>query len=200
MQFEQTKTYRNLARSFAGESQAGMRYQLIARQATQQGYITLANTIRSLAKNETVHARRFFEELQKRADISTLHNIELEAGYPYHGGDIEQSLQLAADDEHKEHAEVYPAFAKDAEEEGFKDIANLFKLIAQVEVRHEMVFNYLYEAFKKGVIYSNESPILYVCGECGYMHTSTKAWDKCPLCNASQGEVELHIPFDKEKI
>lgn len=200
MQFDQTKTYRNLARAFAGESQAGMRYQLIARQATQQGYITLANTIRSLAKNETVHARRFFEELQKRADVSTLHNIELEAGYPYHGGDIEQSLQLAADDEHKEHAEVYPAFAKDAEEEGFKDIANLFKLIAQVEVRHEMVFNYLYEAFKKGVLYSNESPILYVCGECGYMHTSTKAWDKCPLCNASQGEVELHIPFDKEKI
>ena len=200
MQFDQTKTYRNLARAFAGESQAGMRYQLIARQATQQGYITLANTIRSLAKNETVHARRFFEELQKRGDISTLHNIELEAGYPYHGGDIEQSLQLAADDEHKEHAEVYPAFAKDAEEEGFKDIANLFNLIAQVEVRHEMVFNYLYEAFKKGVLYSNESPILYVCGECGYMHTSTKAWDRCPLCNASQGEVELHIPFDKEKI
>ena len=200
MQFDQTKTYRNLARSFAGESQAGMRYQLIARQATQQGYITLANVIRSLAKNETVHARRFFEELQKRADISTLHNIELEAGYPYHGGDIEQSLKLAADDEHKEHAQVYPAFAKDAEEEGFKDIANLFKLIAQVEVRHEMVFNYLYEAFKKGVLFSNESPILYVCGECGYMHTSTQAWDKCPLCNASQGEVELHIPFDKEKI
>ena len=73
-------------------------------------------------------------------------------------------------------------------------------MVARVEERHEMVFNYLYEAFKKGVLYSNESPILYVCGECGYMHTSTKAWDRCPLCNASQGEVELHIPFEKEKI
>ena len=198
MQFDQTKTYTNLARSFAGESQAGMRYQLIARQATAQGYIALANTVKVLAKNETVHARRFFEELNKRGE--NLHNIELEAGYPYHGGDLEQSLKFAADDEHKEHAEVYPAFAKDAEEEGFKDIANLYKLIAQVEVRHEMVFNYLYEAFKKGVLYSNESPILYVCGQCGYMHPSTKAWDRCPLCNASQGEVELHIPFEKEKI
>ena len=198
MQFDQTKTYRNLARSFAGESQAGMRYQLIARTATQQGYIALANVVKTLAKNETVHARRFFEELNKRGE--KLHNIELEAGYPYHGGDLEESLKFAADDEHKEHAQVYPAFARDAEEEGFKDIANLFKLIAQVEVRHEMVFNYLYEAFKKGELYSNESPILYVCGECGYMHTSTKAWDKCPLCNASQGEVELHIPFEKEKI
>ena len=198
MQFDQTKTYQNLARSFAGECQAGMRYQLIARQANMQGYIALAETIKTIAKNETVHARRFFEELNKRGE--KLDNIELEAGYPYHGGDIETGLLNAADDEHKEHAEVYPAFAKDAEAEGFKDIANLFKLVAQVEVRHEAVFRYLHEAFKKGVLYSNETPILYICGECGYMHTSTKAWDKCPLCNASQGEVELHIPFEKEKI
>ena len=72
MQFDQTKTYRNLARSFAGESQAGMRYQLIARQATQQGYITLADTVKTIAKNETVHARRFFEELNKRAKSWTI--------------------------------------------------------------------------------------------------------------------------------
>ena len=198
MQFDQTKTYKNLARSFAGESQAGMRYQLIARAATQQGYIALADTIKVLAKNETVHARRFFEELNKRGE--NLENINIDAGYPYHGGDIEQCLKFAADDEHEEHAVIYPAFAKDAEEEGFKDIAALFRLVAQVEVRHEMIFKYLYEAFKKGVLYSNETPILYICGECGYMHTSTKAWDKCPLCNSSQGEVELHIPFQKEKI
>ena len=131
MQFDQTKTYNNLARSFAGESQAGMRYQLIARLATQQGYFTLADTIKTLAKNETVHARRFFEELNKRGE--KLDNIELDAGYPFHSGDLGESLRLAAEDEHKEHAEIYPAFAKDAEEEGFKDIAALFKLVAQVE-------------------------------------------------------------------
>lgn len=198
MQFDQTKTYRNLARGFAGESQAGMRYQLIARAATKQGYIALADTIKVLAKNETVHARRFFEELNKHGEY--LENIDLDAGYPYHGGDIEQCLKFAADDERQEHEVIYPAFAKDAEEEGFKDIAALFRLVAKVEERHEMIFHYLYEAFKKGVLYSNETPILYICGECGYMHTSTKAWDKCPLCNSSQGEVELHIPFQKEKI
>lgn len=198
MQFDETKTYRNLARSFAGESQAGMRYQLIARLATQQGYTTLADTIKVLAKNETVHARRFFEELSKRGQY--LDNIDLDAGYPFHGGTIEECLKFAAEDERKEHEVIYPAFQKDAEEEGFKDIANLFKLVAQVEVRHEAVFKYLYEAFKKGVLFSNESPILYVCSECGYMHTSTKAWDKCPLCQSSQGEVELHIPYQKEKI
>lgn len=198
MQFDETKTYRNLARSFAGESQAGMRYQLIARLATQQGYVTLADTVKVLAKNETVHARRFFEELSKQGQY--LDNIDLDAGYPFHGGTIEECLKFAAEDERKEHEIIYPAFQKDAEEEGFKDIANLFKLVAQVEVRHEAVFKYLYEAFKKGVLFSNESPILYICSECGYMHTSTKAWDKCPLCQSSQGYVELHIPYQKEKI
>ena len=63
MQFDKTKTYQNLARSFAGESQAGMRYQLIARACMEQGYVTLADTIKILAKNETEHARRFFEVL-----------------------------------------------------------------------------------------------------------------------------------------
>ena len=198
MDFDQTKTYKNLARSFAGESQAGMRYQLIARNANAQGYVTLADTVKVLAKNETVHARRFFEELNKYGTF--LDNIELDAGYPYHGGDLGESLRFAADDEHEEHSRIYPAFAKDAEDEGFKDIAALFRLVAQVEVRHEMIFRYLHEAFTKGVLFSNESPILYICSDCGYMHTSTKAWDVCPLCKASQGEVELHIPFQKEKI
>ena len=198
MQFDETKTYQNLARSFAGESQAGMRYQLIARMATQQGYTTLADTIKVLAKNETVHARRFFEERNKRG--CKLDNIDLDAGYPFHGGELGECLNFAADDEHQEHAVIYPAFAKDAEEEGFNDVAALFKLVAQVEVRHEMIFKYLHEAFTKGVLFSNEAPILYICSECGYMHTSTKAWDVCPLCKESQGHVELHIPFQKEKI
>lgn len=198
MQFETTKTYNNLARSFAGESQAGMRYQLIARAAIQQGYYTLADTVKVLAKNETVHARRFFEELNKRGQ--KLDNIVLDAGYPFHSGDLGKSLLLAADDEHQEHSRIYPAFEKDARDEGFNDIAALYKLIAQVEVRHEMIFRYLHEAFKKGVLYSNETPILYICSECGYMHTSTQAWKQCPLCNSEQGYVELHIPFEKEKI
>ena len=198
MQFDQTKTYKNLARSFAGESQAGMRYQLIARTATEQGYVTLANTIKTLAKNETEHARRFFEELSKNG--CKLDNIELDAGYPFHSGDLGEGLALAADDEHEEHTVIYPAFQKDAEQEGFKSIAALFRLVAQVEVRHEMIFRYLHEAFVNGKLFENETPILYICSECGYMHTSTKAWDVCPLCQSSQGYVVLHIPFEKEKI
>ena len=193
MQFEDTKTYLNLARSFAGESQAGMRYQLAARLATQQGYVTLADTIRTLAKNETVHARRFFEELSKRG--KNLDNIDIDAGYPFHGGDLQECLRVAALDERAEHSKIYPAFAAEAREEGFEDIAALYDLVANVEKRHEMIFNYLYEAFKNGTLFSNETPMLYICSECGYMHTGTKAWDVCPLCKSSQGYTELHLPL-----
>lgn len=198
MHFDQTLTYKNLARSFAGESQAGMRYQLIAKAATEQGYTQLANVIKTIAKNETVHARRFFEELTKRGE--QLDNIDLEAGYPFHTGDLQENLRLAAEDERAEHDRIYPAFAKDAESEGFKEIAALFRLVANVEKRHEQVFDYLYEAFESGNLYKNESPILYICAECGYMHTSTEAWDVCPLCKESQGQVYLHIPYEKEKL
>ncbi|MDE7330072.1 MAG: rubrerythrin family protein, partial [Clostridia bacterium] len=113
MQFDETKTYRNLARSFAGESQAGMRYQLIARAANEQGYVTLSDTIKILAKNETVHARRFFEELNKHGQY--LDNIDLDAGYPFHGGDIAECLKHAADDERNEHHVIKPKIKKKAE-------------------------------------------------------------------------------------
>lgn len=198
MHFDETLTYKNLARSFAGESQAGMRYQLIAQAAEEQGYTQLANVIKTIAKNETVHARRFFEELTKRGE--KLDNIDLDAGYPFHTGDLQENLRLAADDERAEHDRIYPAFAKDAENEGFKEIAALFRLVANVEKRHEQVFDYLHEAFESGNLYKNESPILYICAECGYMHTATEAWDVCPLCKESQGEVYLHIPYEKEKL
>jgi rubrerythrin len=198
MQFDKTQTYGNLARGFAGESQAGMRYQLIAQAAEQQGYFQLAEVIKTIAKNETVHARRFFEELQNKG--TKLDNIVLDAGYPFHAGDIEAGLKFAAQDEREEHAKIYPAFAATAREEGFEDIAALFLMVARVEEHHESIFKYLYDAFKNGTLYSNEKPILFICSECGHMYTGTKAWDICPLCKSAQGYVELHLPYKKENI
>ena len=196
MHFDETQTYLNLARSSAGESQAGMRYPLIAREATAQGYIALADEIKVLAKNETVHARRFFEELTKRGE--KLDNIVIDAGYPYHTGNLCEMLRLAAEDERNEHEKIYPAFAKIAADEGFKDVSALFTLIATVEKHHEQIFTYLHEAMESGNLYKNESPILYVCKECGHMHTLKEAWTICPLCKSSQGFVALHLPYGKE--
>ncbi len=198
MEFEKSETLINLARGFAGESQAGMRYQLTARQATQQGYQALAETIRTIAKNETNHARVFFEAIQQYA--GSKENLRIDAGYPYHAGSLEENLRFAADDEREEHAKIYPDFAKIAREEGFEQIALKFEQVAKVEENHRIIFEYLYEAFKDGSLYKAERPMLWICGECGYMHTSKEAWKICPLCGASQGEVELHLPYKKENL
>ena len=196
MQFDKTKTFCNLARSFAGESQAGMRYQLIAKLATAEEYPVLADTVRSIAKNETYHAKTFFDTLILKA--GSKENIVLDAGYPFHFGTLEENLKFAAKDERAEFEEVYPAFAEEAEKEGFADVAALFKRVAGVEKEHNIVFNYLYEAFSGGTLYKRDKPTLWVCSECGYRATSNEAWHICPLCKASQGFVEIHLPFDNK--
>ena len=198
MDFTKTQTFYNLARGFAGECQAGMRYQLTAKAAMKQGYEVLADTIRSIAKNETNHAKVFFEALLQNA--GSCDDVHIDAHYPFHAGTLEDNLRFAAMDEESEAEELYPSFARIAREEGFGQIALKFEQIAKVESHHRVIFNYLYEAFKDGSLYSADRPMLWVCSECGYMHTGTKAWDVCPLCKTSQGYVELHLPFEKEKI
>ncbi len=197
MELINSQTLKNLAKSFAGESQAGMRYQLIARQAMKAGYQVLAETIRTIAKNETNHARVFFEQIQT---AGTLDKVRIEADYPFHAGTLEENLRFAMMDEGEEHTSIYPDFAKVAREEGFGQIALKFEQVAKVENNHEIIFKYLYEAFKDGSLYRTERPMLWICGACGYMHTSKEAWKVCPLCGEPQGEVELHLPYKKENI
>ncbi len=198
MDFTKTQTFHNLARGFAGECQAGMRYQLTAKAAMKQGYEVLADTIRTIAKNETNHAKVFFEALLQNAGSQD--DIRIEASFPFHAGTVEDNLRFAAIDEQDEAENLYPSFARIAEEEGFGQIALKFRQVAKVEENHRIIFNYLYEAFKDGSLYKAERPMLWICSECGYMHTTKEAWNICPLCGASQGEVELHLPFKKENL
>ncbi len=198
MQFNETKTYLNLARTFAGESQAGMRYQFAAQQAMQQGYKTLSDLIRAIAKNETNHAKTAFDYMIQKG--GSVDNVKIDAGYPFHAGDLVENLNLAAQDEREEETRIYPEFARIAREEGFSDIAGSFERIAAIEGNHKTVFSYLYDAMKNGTLFKSEKPTLWVCSECGYMHTANEAWNICPVCKQSQGYVELHIPFQKEKI
>ncbi len=198
MDFTETRTYHNLARGFAGECQAGMRYQLTVKEAMKQGYKVLADTIRTIAKNETNHAKVFFETLL--ANAGSRDDIRIEASFPFHAGTLEDNLRFAAIDEQDEAENLYPSFARIAREEGFEQIALKFEQVAKVEENHRIIFNYLFEAFKDGSLYKADRPMLWICGECGYMHTSKEAWNVCPLCGASQGEVELHLPFKKENL
>lgn len=198
MEFIKTQTFYNLARSFAGECQAGMRYQLIVKQAMAQGYKVLADTIRTIAKNETSHAKIFFDAIQNNA--GSQENVHIDANYPFHAGTLEENLRFAANDEEAEAETLYPNFAKIAKDEGFGQLALKFEQVAKVEHNHRIIFEYLFEAFKDGSLYAAERPMLWICDECGYMHTTKEAWKICPLCGASQGEVELHLPFKKENI
>ena len=197
MQFDKTETYKNLARSFAGESQAGMRYQMVARLAMQEEMKTLADTIRTIAKNETFHATQFFNKIIEKT--GSRDNIDFDAGYPFHAGTLLDGLRFAAKDEQAETENIYPTFAKIAQEEGFEDIATLYKLVANVEEQHQKIFQYLHDAVKDGTLYKSEHPMVWICGQCGHMHTATEAFKVCPLCKAKQGYVELHLPYEGVK-
>ena len=101
-----------------------------------------------------------------------------------------------ADDEKDESEDIYPTFALTAQKEGFEDIAALYKMVADVERQHKIVFQYLCDAVKNGTLYQSEHPMVWICSECGYMHVGTEAWKVCPLCKAGQGYVDLHLPFE----
>ena len=194
MEFEKTETFKNLARSFAGECQAGMRYQMVAKLAMQEKMKTLADAIRTIAKNETLHATQFFNKIIEKT--GSRDNIEFDAGYPFHAGTLIEGLKFSAMDENNEAEEIYPSFAVTAQKEGFEDIAALYKMVAEVEKHHKIIFQYLCDGVKNGTLYKSETPILWICSECGYMHVATEAWKVCPLCKAEQGYVDLHLPFE----
>lgn len=194
MEFEKTETFKNLARSFAGECQAGMRYQMVAKLAMQEKMKTLADAIRTIAKNETLHATQFFNKIIEKT--GSRDNITFDAGYPFHAGTLAEGLKFSAMDENSEAEEIYPSFAVTAKKEGFEDIAALYKMVAEVEKHHKIIFQYLCDGVKNGTLYKSESPILWICSECGYMHVATEAWKICPLCKAEQGYVDLHLPFE----
>ena len=177
MEFDKTQTFRNLARSFAGESQAGLRYQFISKLALKQGYKTLSDEIKYIAHNETAHAKVLFDKIiEKNGNTS---NIDISAGYPFEGDTIENGLLAAANAE---------------KNEGFEDISDLMLKIADVEGHHEVIFRYLYENFKNGTLFSSEKDTVYECSNCGFKYTAKQAFSVCPLCNVSQGFVKLQLP------
>lgn len=194
MQFEKTETFLNLARSFAGECQAGMRYQMVAKFAMQEKMKTLSDAIRTIAKNETLHATQFFNKIIEKTGSKD--NVTFEGGYPFHAGTLAEGLKFAAADEKNESEDIYPSFARTAKKEGFEDVAALYTMVAEVEKRHKIVFQYLCDAVKNGTLYTSEKPLLWVCSDCGYAHVATEAWKTCPLCKAGQGYVDLHLPFE----
>ena len=191
MKLKDSQTYKNLARAFAGECQARTRYEFIEYGAREQGYKALADIIDKIAYQEFTHSRMIYSFIQS-ADEKTIDNIEICAGYPFREKwDLESNLKFAAEDEGVEADELYPEFAKIAEQEGFKDIAALFRNLIKIEIAHKNEFTRLYKLFKEGKLYKTDAPVIWKCPDCGYEATSKEAFQTCPVCQAKQGVVRI---------
>lgn len=195
MSFKDTKTAENLMKSFAGESQAKMRYEYAAKTAKKEGYEQISNIFMETALNEKEHAKVFFRHMLKNGIEAEM--ITINAGYPVGWAEGEgatlKNLQFAAEGENEEWTELYPTFADIAEEEGFKDIAVSFRIIAKVEKEHEKRFRKLYDNVKNMSVFKKEGKVFWKCLNCGYIHEGEKAPNVCPACDHPQSYFEVHI-------
>ncbi|MDD4310806.1 MAG: rubrerythrin family protein [Candidatus Cloacimonetes bacterium] len=193
MPFKDTRTAENLMKSFAGESQARMRYVYAAKTAKKEGYEQIYNIFMETAENEKEHAKVFFKHLLNNGLEGEVINIM--ASYPV-GWSPEKTLNnldYAANGEKEEWTELYPMFAEIAEEEGFKDIALSWRLIAKVEKEHEKRFRKLYNNIRDLKVFKKDEKVFWKCLNCGYIHEGTEAPKMCPTCTHPQSYFEVHL-------
>jgi rubrerythrin len=180
-----TRTEQNLLKAFAGESQARMRYDYFASQAKKEGLEQISALFTETSLNEKEHAKRFFKFLEGGS-------VEITAGYPAGIiGTTLENLKAAAEGEHEEWTERYPEFARIAEEEGFKEVATAFKMIATVEKAHEARYSKLYKNLEAGKVFQRDGVVVWKCRNCGYLHEGKKAPKKCPACLHPQSFFEV---------
>jgi rubrerythrin len=158
-----SKTKENLEAAFAGESQARNKYDYFAKIARKEGYHYVAKIFEETALNEKQHAKDEFKLLNGIGDTKT-------------------NLKEAISGEHYENTEMYPTFAKEAEEDGNIAAAKLFKEISEVEKQHEERYRKLLEMVENGTVYKREKPIRWKCMKCGYIHEGTEPPEECPSC------------------
>lgn len=185
-----TKTAVNLMKSFAGESQARMRYTYFAKIAKKQGYMQISNIFLQTAEQEKEHAKKFYKYL--KADFED-EAIEINASYPvsFHDETL-KNLKASINGEHEEGFIDYPEFAKIAKEEGFDEISEGFLKVSEVEKRHEIRYKKLADSIENGTTFKKESEVLWMCLNCGYVTNPVKeAPQKCPTCQHPQGYFEL---------
>lgn len=190
------ETILNLARSFAGESQARTRYTVYAQVARKEGHEWIARVFEETAANEAVHAEEFLEHLQKLGGCAP--NIDLAAGYPFQLGTTAENLQFAAGGELEEHDTAYPGFSEVARREGYDDTARLWMQIARIEGVHHNVFQSLHEQLVNGMLTEKEEPIHWRCLNCGYTYEGIRACDPCPVCGKPVGWQEGEL--DRKKM
>jgi rubrerythrin len=180
-----THTEKNLLKAFAGESQARNRYTYFASAAKKEGYEQIAGIFIETAENEREHAKVFFKYLEGG-------DAEITASYPAGRiGNTAENLLAAAEGEKMEWGTLYPGFEKVAREEGFPDVAESFKEIAEVEEQHEKRYRKLLDNVEKGVVFKRTGEVSWKCRNCGYVHHGSEAPTVCPACKHPQSYYEL---------
>ncbi len=180
-----TRTERNLLTAFAGESQARNRYSYFASQAKKEGYEQIRSIFIETADNEKEHAKRLFKFLEGG-------EVEIAASFPAGViGKTKENLKASAAGENYEHTKMYPEFAIIAEEEGFNEIAAVFRAIAVAERQHEKRYLALLENIEKDRVFKRAEVKRWRCRNCGYVHEGTEAPEKCPACAHPRAYFEL---------
>jgi rubrerythrin len=176
MDLKGSRTEKNLLTAFAGESQARNRYTYFAGAARKEGFAQIAAIFEETADQEKEHAKRLFQFLKGG-------EVEITAKFPAGViGSTADNLKAGAGGEHYEWTEMYPSFAKVAEEEGFKEIAEVFRAIAVAEKQHEKRYLGLLENVKAGKVFRKDKKVVWRCLNCGYLHEGKEAPEKCPAC------------------
>ena len=171
-------------KSLAGESQARSRYTFFASVAKKEGYEQIAGVFMETAEQEKEHAKRFFKFLEGGM-------VEITASFPAGViGTTAENLAAAAAGENEEWAELYPTFADIAEEEGFKQIAVVFRMIAKVEAEHEKRYRKLLQNVTENKVFEKDGVIYWQCRNCGYVHEGKSAPVTCPACAHPQAFFE----------
>jgi rubrerythrin len=185
MKFTGSKTEKNLLAAFVGESQARNRYTFFASAAKKEGYEQIAALFLQTAEEEKEHGKLFFKQLKGG-------EVEIMAAYPAGViGTTKENLAAAAAGEKMEWGTLYPSFAATADKEGFRDIANLFRMVAQVEAHHEARYAKLHANVVKGTVFTSGTPVKWYCRNCGNVQEGNEAPEKCPVCDHPQAYYEL---------
>ncbi|HOO97770.1 MAG TPA: rubrerythrin family protein [Caldisericia bacterium] len=185
MELKGSRTEQNIMAAFAGESQARNRYTYFASKAKKEGYVQIASIFEETADQEKEHAKRLFKLLEGG-------EVEVTGSFPAGvvGATLE-NLKAAAMGENHEHTSMYPEFAKIADEEGFCDIAGIFRAIAVAEKQHEKRYLDLAKNIEMDRVFSRDTQQTWRCRNCGYLHVGNKAPNKCPACNHPIDHFEL---------
>ena len=182
-----TQTEKNLLTAFSGESQARNRYTYFASKAKKEGYVQISEIFTETANQEKEHAKRLFKFLEGG-------EVEITGAFPAGViGTTLENLKDSAAGEHYEQTVMYPEFAKNAREEGFDTLAEVFEAIAVAEKQHEKRYMDLAANIEAGNVFKKDEKVTWRCRNCGYLHQGSEALEVCPACDHPQAYFELLV-------